>query len=144
MLKFKVGVGKTDGEGIERVWAVLNPFSYMTKEQLPGARHNNIEDKINYHNFTKNINLGKPILVGFACTNVFSGKTLLCRLKIALEERARQVASFDEVNGALEKKLRSDWTQMVLDWIADNTKPNPYAPSGKSEFYRDYWRKANN
>ncbi|KAF8892750.1 hypothetical protein CPB85DRAFT_1440831 [Mucidula mucida] len=61
-LKFKVGVGKTDGEGIERVWAVLNPFSYMTKEQLPGARHDNIEDKINYHNFTKNINLGKPIL----------------------------------------------------------------------------------
>ncbi|KAF8890594.1 hypothetical protein CPB85DRAFT_1257906 [Mucidula mucida] len=115
-LKFKVGVGKTDGEGIERVWAVLNPFSYMTKEQLPGARHDNIEDKINYHNFTKNINLGK---------------TLLRRLKIALEERARQVASFDEVNGALKKKLRGDWTQMVLDWIADNTKPNPYAPSGK-------------
>ncbi|KAF9018836.1 hypothetical protein BDZ89DRAFT_1139729 [Hymenopellis radicata] len=46
-LKYKVGVGKTDGEGIERVWAVLNPFAYMTKEELPGARHDNIEDKLN-------------------------------------------------------------------------------------------------
>ncbi|KAF9002597.1 hypothetical protein BDZ89DRAFT_1146428 [Hymenopellis radicata] len=114
-LKYKVGVGKTDGEGIEHVWAVLNPFSYMTKEQLPGGRHDNIEDKINHHNFMKNVGLGK---------------TLLRRLKIALEERARQVASFDEVNSTLEDKLRNDWTTMILDWIADNTKPNPYAPSG--------------
>lgn len=57
-LKYKVGVGKTDGEGIERVWAVMNPISYMTKGEQPGARHDDIEDKANRHNFMKNIGLG--------------------------------------------------------------------------------------
>lgn len=57
-LKYKVGVGKTDGEGIERVWSLLNPFSYMTRDQLPGARHDDIEDKCDHHNFLKNIGLG--------------------------------------------------------------------------------------
>ncbi|KAF9012294.1 hypothetical protein BDZ89DRAFT_1142896 [Hymenopellis radicata] len=118
-LKYKVGVGKTDGEGIERIWAVFNPFSYMTREEHPGARHDDIEDKTNHHNFLKNTGLGD---------------SLLRKLKIALEERMVQVASFDEVNSTLRSDLRSEWGAMVVDWLADPTKPNPYAPSGKNGF----------
>ncbi|KIY63047.1 hypothetical protein CYLTODRAFT_337486, partial [Cylindrobasidium torrendii FP15055 ss-10] len=57
-VKYRWGVGKTDGEGIERVWAILNRMAYMLKEEQPGARHDDLEDKINHHNFRKNLTLG--------------------------------------------------------------------------------------
>ncbi|KAF9004178.1 hypothetical protein BDZ89DRAFT_1049589 [Hymenopellis radicata] len=115
-LKYKEGVGKTDGEGIERVWSVLNPMSYMTREEQPGARHDDIEDKVDKHNFGKNIHLGR---------------TLLKRLRIALQEKEVQVKGFDVVDEALDDDVRSDWMGMVVDWLKDPAKPNPYAPSEK-------------
>lgn len=57
-LKYQVGVGKTDGEGPERLWSVLNPMSFMTKEEHHGARHDDIEDFINMHNHKKNLSMG--------------------------------------------------------------------------------------
>ncbi|KAF9016773.1 hypothetical protein BDZ89DRAFT_1141218 [Hymenopellis radicata] len=78
-LKYKVGMGKTDGEGPKRVWSILNPMSYMTKEEHPGARHDDIEDKANLHNFLKNVR---------------SGYSLLRRLRLALEERTVQIQGF--------------------------------------------------
>ncbi|KAF9023545.1 hypothetical protein BDZ89DRAFT_955582, partial [Hymenopellis radicata] len=116
-LKYKKGVGKTDGEGIERVWSVLNPMSYMTREEQPGARHDDIEDKVDKHNFGKNIHLGR---------------TLLKRLHIALQEKEVQVKGFDVVDEALDDDVRSDWMGMVVDWLKDPAKPNPYAPSEKA------------
>ncbi|KAF9022411.1 hypothetical protein BDZ89DRAFT_1196078 [Hymenopellis radicata] len=118
-LKYKEGVGKTDGEGIERVWSVLNPMSYMTREEQPGARHDDIEDKVDKHNFGKNIHLGR---------------TLLKRLRIALQEKEVQVKGFDVVDEALDDDVRSDWMGMVVDWLKDPAKPNPYAPSEKVSF----------
>lgn len=58
-LHLQWGVGCTDGEGIERVWSWLNPMAYSTKEMGAGARHDAIEDRIDYHNFHKNTNIGK-------------------------------------------------------------------------------------
>ncbi|KAJ7050759.1 hypothetical protein C8F01DRAFT_1000163 [Mycena amicta] len=37
-LTHAVGVGRTDGEGIERTWAILNPISFSTKEMGEGNR----------------------------------------------------------------------------------------------------------
>jgi hypothetical protein len=54
-LSFLPGVAKTDGEGIERLWAELNAFAFHTKNMGLGHRADTIEDKINYHNFMKNI-----------------------------------------------------------------------------------------
>ena len=53
------GTGKNDCEAPERVWAITNPISFATKEMGVGTQHNAIEDFIDYHNFGKNINLGK-------------------------------------------------------------------------------------
>ena len=64
-------------------------------------------------------------------TDSFTGQTLLRRLRIALEERQIQVDSFQHVNDTLEDSLREDWEAMVADWLADRTRPNPYAPAGK-------------
>lgn len=57
-LSFKPGVGKSDGEGVERTWAVLNPVSYHTKDMNPGNREDTLNDKIDNHNFMKNIGQG--------------------------------------------------------------------------------------
>jgi hypothetical protein len=57
-LSFKPGVGKTDGEGIERLWAELNAFAFHTKTMGLGHRADTLEDKINYHNFQKNLGQG--------------------------------------------------------------------------------------
>jgi hypothetical protein len=58
-LSFKPGVGKTDGEGIERTWAVLNPAALATKEMGLGNRADVLDDRIDNHNFLKNLTQGK-------------------------------------------------------------------------------------
>lgn len=63
-LSYQVGVGRSDGEGIERIWSVLNPMGWATKEMNPGARQDNLEDKIDHHNYHKNLGLGM-FIVGF-------------------------------------------------------------------------------
>ncbi|KAF9039648.1 hypothetical protein BDZ89DRAFT_1129259 [Hymenopellis radicata] len=112
-VKYKVGVGKTDSEGPERVWMVLNPMLYRRKEQHPGAHHDDIEDKINLHNFLKNIR---------------QGHSLLRRLKIALLERKVQVEGFKAVTAGITPAQRRCWSKIVSDWLQDNKKQNPYLP----------------
>ncbi|KAF7317386.1 CxC2 domain-containing protein [Mycena chlorophos] len=57
-LTHAVGVGRTDGESIERLWSLLNPISYSTKEMGAGNRHDTIEAKLDYINFQKNVTQG--------------------------------------------------------------------------------------
>ncbi|KAF8995888.1 hypothetical protein BDZ89DRAFT_971449 [Hymenopellis radicata] len=100
-VKYMVGAGKTDGEGPECVWAVLNPMSYMTKEEHPGARHDDLEDKLNLHNFQKNIRL---------------------------------VEAFRAVAAGVTAEQTREWSKIVLEWLADPTKKNPYiAPKGQGD-----------
>ncbi|KAJ7174316.1 hypothetical protein C8R46DRAFT_1214526 [Mycena filopes] len=114
-LTYLDGVGRTDGEGIERTWSVLNPISCATKEMGAGARADAIEDKIDHHNFAKNIG---------------QGTTLPCKLIIATDERDRQVAAFKEVDQTLRSSVKRDWQAKIDAWKADHTQPNPYLLSG--------------
>ncbi|KAJ6489330.1 hypothetical protein C8R47DRAFT_1215677 [Mycena vitilis] len=57
-LSFATGVGRTDGEGIERTWSILNPLGFATKEMGEGARHDALENKIDHINFEKNVKQG--------------------------------------------------------------------------------------
>ncbi|KAJ7025068.1 hypothetical protein C8F04DRAFT_1212966 [Mycena alexandri] len=113
-LSVKPGVGKSDSEGVERTWAVLNPAAYHTKDMNIGNREDHLNDKIDNHNFLKNIGLS------------------------SLAERAPQVAAFKEVSSTVEKELREKWQGEINDWLADSTKANPYvldksAPDTPSE-----------
>ncbi|KAF7368255.1 CxC2 domain-containing protein [Mycena venus] len=110
-LTYVEGAGRTDGEGIERTWLVLNPLGWATKEMGNGARHDALEDKIDHHNFEKNIG---------------QGETLARRLVLAIDERDIQVAAFREVDVMLRSSLRKEWQAMIDAWRADPTKPNPY------------------
>ncbi|KAF9014796.1 hypothetical protein BDZ89DRAFT_1220444 [Hymenopellis radicata] len=58
-LRFKEGAAMTDGEGVERVWGRLGPWATATREMHVDGRHENLEDVIDQHNFSKNLGLGK-------------------------------------------------------------------------------------
>ncbi|KAJ7081907.1 hypothetical protein C8R43DRAFT_909756 [Mycena crocata] len=104
-LSYKVGVGRTDGEGIERTWAILNPLGFSTKEMGDGARHDAIENKRTIYAI---------------------GDTLARKLIVAIAERDKQVSSFQEVDSTLHKTFRKTWQKRINDWVADDTQPCPY------------------
>ena len=52
-----VGCGRTDGEGVERGWAVMNPVGTSTKEMGPGSRQDTLEDHWGNLNWMKTIEL---------------------------------------------------------------------------------------
>ncbi|KAJ7106119.1 hypothetical protein C8R43DRAFT_906260, partial [Mycena crocata] len=111
LLTYQVGVAWTDGEGIERTWSALNPLAWATKEMGPGARHDTIDEKVDHHNWEKNIN---------------QGTTLPRKLVLALDERDRQVAAFQDVDDPLPSDVRQKWQKVIDDWVRDPTMPNPY------------------
>ncbi|KAJ7429980.1 hypothetical protein B0H11DRAFT_1765938 [Mycena galericulata] len=110
-LSFLAGVGKSDGEGVERTWAVLNPAAFHTKEMGYGNRADALEDKIDSHNFQKN--LGQAYAIRR-------------KLVVAIAERARQVGAFKEVNKSVSRELRDQWQDDIAAFVADHEKPNPY------------------
>jgi hypothetical protein len=67
-LNYIPGVGRTDGEAIERLWAWLNGSSYQSKEMGLGNRADMIEDKLDSHNFQKNLGQGKATRQLHKCT----------------------------------------------------------------------------
>ncbi|KAJ7707998.1 hypothetical protein B0H16DRAFT_1746366 [Mycena metata] len=115
-LSFLPGVGKTDGEGIERLWAKLNAFAYHTKNMGLGHRADTIDDKINYHNWMKN--LGQAYI-------------LRRKLIVAITERAKQVAAWKEVNKSVPAEVRTAWQERVDAFLADRSLPNPYLVNTK-------------
>ncbi|KAF7327632.1 CxC2 domain-containing protein [Mycena kentingensis (nom. inval.)] len=115
-LSHLVGAGRTDGEGIERTWAILNPIAYSTKEMGEGHRHETIDNKIDNINFLKNVG---------------QGDTLARKYLISLAARDIQVAEFEQVDASLEPWMRREWQQMIDAWNADNSRPNPYVLKGK-------------
>ncbi|KAK7027564.1 CxC2 domain-containing protein [Favolaschia claudopus] len=92
---------RTDGEGTERVWSEMNW----------GAREDHIEDKVDYHNNQKNLR---------------HGSTLARKLVIAIDERDRQIAGFEDVDRTLKPELRAEWQGMIDAWVANKDEKNPY------------------
>ncbi|KAJ7050750.1 hypothetical protein C8F01DRAFT_1263635 [Mycena amicta] len=110
-LMHAVGVGRTDGESIERLWALLNPSSYSTKEMGEGNRQDTIEDKLDYLNFSKNVG---------------QAGTLKRKLLIAIAERDKQKDEFAILDKTIDPVLRRDWQRQVDLWNVDQSRPNPY------------------
>ncbi|KAJ7805542.1 hypothetical protein B0H13DRAFT_2387660 [Mycena leptocephala] len=115
-LSFVPGVGKTDGEGIERLWAELNAFAYHTKNMGIGHRADTIEDKINYHNFMKNLS---------------QAGILQRKLMVAIAERERQIGAWKQVNKSIPTATRKIWQGHVDAFHKDRSEPNPYLLSAK-------------
>ncbi|KAK7051166.1 hypothetical protein VNI00_004666 [Paramarasmius palmivorus] len=109
-LNLTPGVGRTDGEGIERNWAGQGPIATSTMEMGPGHRHDTLDDHWAHWNWEKIIGLGR---------------LLLRRRRLALKWKKKQQQVF-EIFTENQPTMVPKWKQMVNDFEHDNTKPNPY------------------
>jgi len=66
---FTKGVGRTDGEGVERNWSWLNGIARCVSMMGPGGRSDTLDDFCNFHNWRKSVGLGTWSLVG-SCNSV--------------------------------------------------------------------------
>ncbi|KAJ7180030.1 hypothetical protein C8R43DRAFT_871280 [Mycena crocata] len=114
-LTYIPGVARTDGEGIERLWSRIIRLAWASKEMNIGAREDAIEELIDYLNYERNIQ---------------QGTTLPLKLVVALDERDRQRAGFEEVDGSVAEATRKKWEKKITDWVGDRMKPNPYEIEG--------------
>eukprot|EP00112_Aurelia_sp_Birch-Aquarium-sp1_P007292 Seg1794.4 transcript_id=Seg1794.4/GoldUCD/mRNA.D3Y31 product="hypothetical protein" protein_id=Seg1794.4/GoldUCD/D3Y31 len=55
------GFGLTDGEGVERLWAYLRPFTYMTKEMVASRRVDILTDALYHYSYRLRIKQGKTL-----------------------------------------------------------------------------------
>ncbi|KAJ7578419.1 hypothetical protein C8J56DRAFT_797312 [Mycena floridula] len=114
-VQYQEGAGKLDGEAPERVWSVLNPISYATKEMGVGACTDAIDERVDYHNHTKNIRLGT---------------TLQKRLQIAVVECGKQVAIFREMSSSVQSDMKLRWEKQYDAWVEDcKSNASPFAPA---------------
>jgi hypothetical protein len=58
-LHFMVGVGLTNGEGIEQNWENSNGAARQMKEMGPGSRQDTLDDIFGAHNYCKTLTLGQ-------------------------------------------------------------------------------------
>ena len=62
-LNWMPGVGRSDGEGIERRWWDIQPIANSVKMMGPGARQAFLNDHWGYVNWRKTVNLSESYLV---------------------------------------------------------------------------------
>ena len=58
-LNFVRGVGRTDGEEVERNWWRHDATAASTREMGPGSRHDTLEDHFQWSNFEKFVGVGR-------------------------------------------------------------------------------------
>ncbi|KAF9470387.1 hypothetical protein BDN70DRAFT_909531 [Pholiota conissans] len=122
-LNFIKGVGHSDCECVERVWAPHNALANSTKTQGPGSRQDVLDDHFGFWNWQKYISMGS---------------TLLRRYTAAVKERNLQVEAHRGLMESLDKTLVEKWESMCIEWDNDvfpKTAKNPYQldGAGKSE-----------
>ncbi|KAH8802319.1 hypothetical protein DL96DRAFT_1718947 [Flagelloscypha sp. PMI_526] len=110
-LSVKDGTGRTDGEGMERVWSRNNGMASSTKEQGEGSHRDNLDDKFDYENTTRNYTLVNRLPL---------------KLGVALEETQIQERTFEELDSAITPEQRSQWLTELEDWKAGSSEVNPY------------------
>ena len=69
-LTYTDGVGRTDGEGIERRWWWIQPIANSTKGMGPGQRQSVLEDQWGYANWRKLVRLGMSVFYMWSFTRL--------------------------------------------------------------------------
>ncbi|KAH9911489.1 uncharacterized protein B0H18DRAFT_1168583 [Fomitopsis serialis] len=106
------GVGRTDGEAVERGWAAVNPFASSTKEMGPGHRRDVLDDVFGNYNWGKVRKLGP---------------TLCRKLEEALEHMCTLRHAFEEFGETLPLESVRAWTELVEKWEIDPANfENPF------------------
>lgn len=136
-LNLMPGVGRTDGEGIERNWAEMNRVASSTKEMGVGYRHDVLDDHFGHHNWRKYTGLGTffCLLPPIQRLAQFTGLSLRRKLLNAVKEQGRHQSFLRDFNLAIDDAHREEWTEMVEAWERDKSSPNPYVHSKISKVY---------
>lgn len=119
-LNYIPGVGESDLECPERVWASHNILGNSTKTQGPGSRQDVLDDHFSFWNWLKYTGLGK---------------TLARKYKLAVADRNIQNESHRGFTASLNPKLVEDWEALCLAWEKDDfpkKASNPYHIKGAS------------
>lgn len=125
-LNYLPGVGRTDGEGIERPWANIGATATSTRVMGPGAHIETLNNHWSHWNWQKVIGLSMYSFYPSSYPLTRSiGSLLPRRLSLALSERSVQQDSFDIFSSQQGDQVER-WKAMVLMYEADNTKLNPY------------------
>ncbi|KAF8958754.1 hypothetical protein BDZ97DRAFT_1668023 [Flammula alnicola] len=107
---FNPKVGRTDGEGVERGWAHINPIASSTREMGPGARRDTLDDHFGDWNWKKTVKLAT---------------ILLKRITDAVPE----MVEHRELHKALTERLPAEdvslWEVELSAWEKDTSLPNP-------------------
>ncbi|KAG6905794.1 hypothetical protein DXG01_000684 [Tephrocybe rancida] len=131
-LNYTSGVGRTDGEGVERNWAWLNGAAPSTSQMGPGSRHDTLDDFMGFWNYHKTVDFGKlGCLDHETCrhASLKSGESLLKNLVKAIPEAILHRDAFTAFTDGLRKEHLEDlkqWERMLIEWESDKTKPDPY------------------
>lgn len=113
-LNYISGVGLSDLECPERVWAGHNAVGNSTKSQGPGSRHDSLDDHFNFWNWQK------------YCT---MGTTLMRKYRNALGQRNIQMEAHRGLTSSLLPELVTKWEAACVAWEIDGfpkTTNNPY------------------
>ncbi|KIY68994.1 hypothetical protein CYLTODRAFT_350404, partial [Cylindrobasidium torrendii FP15055 ss-10] len=113
----QLGVGNTDGEGIERVWAGINHSASSTKESLPGHRHDTLDRRMATHNWEKLIRLGTRLHGSLAK---------------AIEQYRVQLEDHEEFTARMPPERVSKWNALAVEWEEGRT--------GNRKDTTPYWR----
>jgi len=123
-LNYIPGVGLSDFECPERVWAGHNAVGNSTKSQGPGSRHDVLDDHFNFWNWQKYIGLGK---------------TLKRKYRIAVADRNIQVEGHRGLTATLENEVVKRWEAICIQWEQEDfpkKSKNPYeSDTVGREFY---------
>ncbi|KAI9068666.1 hypothetical protein FKP32DRAFT_1561201, partial [Trametes sanguinea] len=106
------GVGNTDGEASERIWAAFNALAIRAKEMSVGHRHDVINDFLNDLNVRRVHSLPKSLSV----------KHQNARKQLALASDHLQLL---EENIADDRKL-AEWRQMEAEWEKNVIDPKKH------------------
>ncbi|KAJ7624691.1 hypothetical protein FB45DRAFT_836724 [Roridomyces roridus] len=111
------GVGRTDGEGVERNWSWLNMIARSVSVMGPGSREDTIDDFCGYANWRKTVGFGSS-------RNSLLRKLVLAIPKAILHGQAFQ-AFTEGVREGHEDELEA-WEEEIQAWEADSEKKCPY------------------
>lgn len=126
------GVGRTDGEAVERGWAAVNPFATSTKEMGPGHRRDVLDYVFATYNWGKVRQFGKSLCTMQSPASDLHicdiAPSLLKKIKDAVSNYNIQRLQFDEFHNGLPRETTLAWMEMVQRWEEEPARhTNPFS-----------------
>ncbi|KAF4580325.1 hypothetical protein EYR38_003220, partial [Pleurotus pulmonarius] len=113
-LNYTKWVGRTDGEGVERMWSWLNKVAHSASMMGPGGRQDTLDDFCNFWNWRKTVNLKNALLE---------------KMTLAIPQALVHHQAFTAFTSGLREHHSADlleWEKQVQAWELDQANPCPF------------------